>query len=196
MLLLFPCPGTISVPSCWPSCQTSCCAPPSSGCAAAASPRLSTTPMTAPTPSCGMDPTPSPSGSGHGTRLSLSAASRAARKGTPHLQSVTPWLTTRQVLRLSRRHQAGLVFRLSSFLTFSFSGTAKRQSRNRFSGRRPVFCMPWTSGTIPLYTSAVPAPSAVTASEIGPMTSPPAGRRQSSGGALWRHGNTPGWRSN
>jgi hypothetical protein len=32
MLLLFPCPGTIPVPSCWPSCQTSCCVPPSSGC--------------------------------------------------------------------------------------------------------------------------------------------------------------------
>jgi hypothetical protein len=36
MLQLFPCPGTIPASSCQPSCQTSCCTPPSSGCAAAA----------------------------------------------------------------------------------------------------------------------------------------------------------------
>jgi hypothetical protein len=50
MLLLFPCPGTIPVPSCKPSCQMSCCAPPSSGCVAASLSRLSTAPTTAPTP--------------------------------------------------------------------------------------------------------------------------------------------------
>ncbi len=50
-----------------------------------------------------------------------------------------------------------------------------------FSGRRPVFCTPWTGGTIPVSTAAVPTPSAVTASEIGPLTSPPAGRRQTLG---------------
>jgi hypothetical protein len=85
MLLLFPCPGTIPVPSRWPSCQVSCCAPPSSGCFAVASSRLSTPHTTAPTPSCGGDPAPSPSGSGRGTKSSPSAASRPARKRTPHL---------------------------------------------------------------------------------------------------------------
>ncbi len=43
MLLLFPCPGTFPAPS----CQKSCCMPLSSGCAAAASSCLSTTPTTA-----------------------------------------------------------------------------------------------------------------------------------------------------
>jgi hypothetical protein len=84
MLLLFPCPGTIPVPSCWPSCQMSCCAPPLSGCISAASSRLSTAPMTAPTPSCGRELPPSPSGLVRGTRLSPSAPSRPAQKRTPH----------------------------------------------------------------------------------------------------------------
>jgi hypothetical protein len=60
MLLLFPCPGTIPVPSHWLSCQVSCCAPPSSGCFVAASSCLSTAHTMAPTPSCGGDPGPSP----------------------------------------------------------------------------------------------------------------------------------------
>ncbi len=83
MLLLFLCPGTIPVPSCQPSCQTSRCAPPSSGCAATASSRLSTTPTTAPTPSCSVDPSLSPSGSGRGMRSSPSADSRPAWNATP-----------------------------------------------------------------------------------------------------------------
>jgi hypothetical protein len=85
MLLIFPCPGTIPVPSCWPSWQMSCCVPPSSSCAAAAPSHLSTAPTIAPMPSVGVDPTPSPSGSGRGMRLSPSAASKPARKRMPHL---------------------------------------------------------------------------------------------------------------
>jgi hypothetical protein len=42
---------------------------------------------------------------------------------------------------------------------------------------RTSFCMPWTGGVIPASTAAVPALSAVTTSEIGLLTSPPAGRR-------------------
>jgi hypothetical protein len=34
---------------------------------------------------------------------------------------------------------------------------------NRFSGRGPVFCMPWTGSANPVSTATVPAPSAVTA---------------------------------
>jgi hypothetical protein len=87
---------------------------------------------------------------------------------------------------------AGLIFRPAGFFSFLFSGAAKRRSRSRFSGRGPVFCMLWTGGAIPVSTAAVSALSAVTALEIGPLTSPPAGRRQRLGGALWRPGYTPG----
>jgi hypothetical protein len=81
MLLLFPCPGTTSVPSCRPSCQMSCWASPSSGCIAAAVSHLSTAPM----PSCSGGPAPSPLGSSWGTRSSPSVASRPAWKRMPHL---------------------------------------------------------------------------------------------------------------
>jgi hypothetical protein len=60
-------------------------------------------------------------------------------------QSVTPRPTPGQELRWFRSHQVGLLFRPAGFLTFPFSGAAKRQSRNRFSGRGPVFCTPWTT---------------------------------------------------
>jgi hypothetical protein len=46
------------------------------------------------------------------------------------------------------------------------------------------FCTPWTGSAISASTAAVPIPSAVTATEVGSLTSPPAGRRQSSGVAL------------
>ncbi len=196
MLLLFPCPGTIPIASCRLSCQTSCCAPALFGCTAEASSHLSTAPTTAPTPSCGMDPTPSPSGLGRGTRLSPSATSRPAQKRTPHLAVAMLRLTAGQAPRGSGCHQAGLIFRPTGFFTFSFSGAAKRRSRNRFSSRGPVFFTIWTGGTIPVPTAAVPTPSAITASEIGTLTSFSAGRHQSWGGALWRPGYTPGWQSN
>ncbi len=88
-MLLFPCPGTIPVSSCRSSCQTSCCAPPSSGCATVASSCLSTAPTAAPTLSCSVDPAPSPSESGRGTRM-------------PHLEArdvaADRWTSTQVVL--------------------------------------------------------------------------------------------------
>jgi hypothetical protein len=39
---------------------------------------------------------------------------------------------------------------------------------------------------------AVPVPSTGTGQEVGPLTSSPSSRGQSSGGALWRAGYTPG----
>jgi hypothetical protein len=87
-------------------------------------------------------------------------------------QSTTPRQTAGQAPRRSRHHQAGLVFRPAGFFTFVFSGAAKRQSRNCFSGHRPVFFRPWTGGTIPVSTAMVPAPSVVTATEIGPLLLP------------------------
>jgi hypothetical protein len=85
MLLLFLCSDTIPVSSCRPSCEASCCKPHLSGCGTVASSHLSTAPMTAPTPSCGMDPATSPSGSGCRMRTSLSATSKPAQKWTPCL---------------------------------------------------------------------------------------------------------------
>jgi hypothetical protein len=90
ILLLFTCPGTSPVPSCRQSFQTSCCTPPLSGCATAASSRLSINSMMAPTPSCGGDPAPSPSGPGRGTRSSPSAASRPTWKQQSATLRLTP----------------------------------------------------------------------------------------------------------
>jgi hypothetical protein len=109
MFLLFLCPGTIQVPNFRLSCQMSCCAPPSSGGIAAASSRLSTAPMMAPTPSCSVDPVPSSSGSGRRMRSSPSAASRSTRKQTPHLEvrdAVTDCRASAQAVLLppSRSH--------------------------------------------------------------------------------------------
>ncbi len=68
--------------SCRLSCQTSCCVPPSSGCAAAVLSHLSTALM----PFCSMDPLlHCPVESGHGTRSSPSAALRPAPMRTPCL---------------------------------------------------------------------------------------------------------------
>ncbi len=84
-MLLFPCPGTIPVPSCRPSCHMRCCVPPLSGCAAMSSSCLSTAPTTAPTTSCGEEPHSFTIRVGSRDEKSPSAASRPARKRTPHL---------------------------------------------------------------------------------------------------------------
>jgi hypothetical protein len=75
-------------------------------------------------------------------------------------QSVTLRPTAGQAPRQSCLHQAFLVFRPAGFFTFFFPCTAKRWSRNCFSGRGPVFCTPWTRGAIPVSTAPAPAPSA------------------------------------
>ncbi len=85
-----------------------------------------------------------------------------------------------------------LVFRPDGFFTFSFFGTAKRRSWNRFRTRRGGFCTPRISGAFTASTNAVPVPSVGTAQEIGLLTSSPPSRGQSSGGALWRAVYAPG----
>jgi hypothetical protein len=52
--------------------------------------------------------------------------------------------------------------------------------------------MPGTSGAITGATEGVPVSSTGTAKEVGPLTSSPPGRGQSSGGALWTPAYTPG----
>jgi hypothetical protein len=52
--------------------------------------------------------------------------------------------------------------------------------------------MPGTGGAITDATDAVPVLSTGTATEVGPLTSSPPGRGQSSGGALWTPAYTPG----
>jgi hypothetical protein len=58
--------------------------------------------------------------------------------------------------------------------------------------RRGGFCTPRTSGAITGSTDEVPVPSTDTATEVGPLTSSPPSRCQSSGGALWTPSYTPG----
>jgi hypothetical protein len=93
--------------------------------------------------------------------------------------------------RQSCRNQAGLVFRPAGLLTFLFAGAATRRSRNRFPTRRGGFCTPGTGGAITGATDTVLVSSMGTATEVGPLTSSPPSRGQSSGGALWIPGYTP-----
>jgi hypothetical protein len=53
------------------------------------------------------------------------------------------------------------------------------------------FCTPGTGGAITGATDAVPVPSSGTTTEVGPLTSSPPSRGQSSGGALWTPVYTP-----
>jgi hypothetical protein len=136
---------------------------------------------------CAAASAPSPSESGRGTRWSPSAAFRLHSCGRHAWQPASPGQTAGFAPRRSCRNQAGLVFRPTGFFTFS-SGAATRQSLNRFPTRRGGFCTPGSSGAI---TYAVPVPSTGTATEVGPLTSPPS-RGQSSGGALWTPAYIPG----
>jgi hypothetical protein len=52
--------------------------------------------------------------------------------------------------------------------------------------------MPGTGGASTASTVEVPVPSMGTAQVVGPLTSSPSSRGQSSGGVLWRAGYTPG----
>jgi hypothetical protein len=152
MLLLFLCPGTSQVPSCWLSCQTSCCAPLH----VAWQHRPASPP-----------PLPRP------------------------LRCFVMWTLLLhhhgRVMGRDRLHQPPQGLQGSGYHTW--------QSRRH--GQLPGKCPGGPAATkrvsisdplvsSPVFTAAVPAPSAVTTSEIGPLISPPAGRRWSSGSALWR----------
>jgi hypothetical protein len=67
----------------------------------------------------------------------------------------------------------------------------RHKTRNRFPTRRGGFCMPGTGDAITGATDTVPVPSTGTATEVGPLTSSPPSRGQSSGGALWTPGYNP-----
>ncbi len=103
-----------------------------------------------------------------------------------------PRQTSRLAPRRSCRNQAGLVFRPAGLFTFLFSGTATRRSRNRFPTRQGGFCTPGTGGAFTPSKDLVHVSSTGTAPEVGPLTSSPPSRGQSSGGALWRAGYIPG----
>jgi hypothetical protein len=94
--------------------------------------------------------------------------------------------------RRSCRNQASLVFRPTGVFTFLFPRAAARWSRNCFPTWRGGFCTPGTGGAFTVSTDVVPVSSTGTAPEIGPLTSSPPSRGQSSGGALWRAGYLPG----
>jgi hypothetical protein len=61
-----------------------------------------------------------------------------------------------------------------------------------YDGHYAVLRLPGTGSTITVATDAVPVPSTGTATEVGPLTSSPPSRGQSSGGALWAPAFTPG----
>jgi hypothetical protein len=146
---------------------------------------------TAPTKSCTAAPTPSPSESGRGTRWLPSAASRLARPRTPLLEARVAAADHRVRTQAVLPQPSGLIFRPAGFFTF-FAGAATRRFRNCFPTRRGGFCMPGTGGAITGATDAVPVPSMGTATEVGPLTSSPPSRGQSSGGALWTSAYIPG----
>jgi hypothetical protein len=160
MLLLFPCPGTIPAPS----CQKSCCMPLSSGCSAVASSCLSTAPTTAPTPSSAWTPFLHHQGQVPGRDCPHQPPQSLHGSGHHTLQSAMPRLTFWQVPRLSRRHQVSC-FQTCWLPCLPLLRRRHAAVQELFSSRRPVSCTPWTGGTIPVYTVAVPAPSAVTASD-------------------------------
>jgi hypothetical protein len=143
--------------------------------------------MTASTSSCATDPLlhhPSQvPGRGHRHQLPQGLHGRGCHAWQP----ASPWQTAGFAPRRSYRNQVGLVFRPAGYFTFP-SGATTRRSQNRF----PSFCTPRTGGTITGATDPVPVPSTGTATEVGPLTSSPPGRGQSSGGALWTPAYTPG----
>jgi len=112
-------------------------------------------------------------------------------RGRHAWQPASPRQTAGLTPRQSDRNQAGLVFRPAGLFTFIFIGAATRRSWNRFPTRRGGFCTPGTGGAFTASTDAVSVPSTDTAQEVGPLTSSPPSRGQSSGGALWRAGYTP-----
>jgi hypothetical protein len=107
-------------------------------------------------------------------------------------QLASPRQTAGLAPRWSCRNHAGLVFRPAGIFTFLFCGTATRWSQNHFPTRRRGFYMPGTGGAFTASTDAVPVPSTGAAPEVGPLTSSPPSRGQSSGRALWRAVYAPG----
>jgi hypothetical protein len=191
MFLLLLCLGTILASICPASCQPRCSPPPSSGSVRAAWFHPFSRSTTAPTQSCTAAPAPSPSESGRGTRWLPSAASRFARMWTPHLaarvaaadrrvctQAVLPQpsgscFQTCWFLHLLFRCHHETVPEPFSYLARRFLHARDRQRHHRCHRR-------------------VPIPSTGTATEVGPLTSSPPCRGQSSGGALWTPAYIPG----
>ncbi len=193
MLLLFPCPGTIPVPSCRLSCQTSCCVPPSSGCAVVASSRLSTAPTTAPYAVLRRGP--------HSYNIRVGSRDEIVSVGRLKAYTeadATPGSPPHCGQPPGKHSGSPATTKRVSFSDPLVSSPSPSQAPPSdgpgtiFPVADWFFALPWTSGVIPVSKAAVPAPSAVTASGIGPLTFPPAGPCQSSGGALWRPGYTPG----
>jgi hypothetical protein len=187
MFLPFLCLGTVLAPSCRTSCQATSSPPPSFGSVGAVSSHPFSRSMTAPMQSCTVSPAPSPSESGSGTRSSLSATSRLARLRTLRLAACVPAADCQIRTQAVLQQPSGSRFQTRWFLHLP-SGAATRRSRNRFPTQRGGFCMPGTGGA----TDAVPVPSTGTATKVGPLTSSPPGRGQSSGGFLWTPAYTPG----
>ncbi len=187
------CLGTILAPICPASCQpASFSPPPSSGSVGAAWFQPFSCSTTAPTWSCTAAPAPSPSESGRGTRWWPSTALRLAWPQTPRLAA--------HVAAADHRARAQAVLPQPSWSRFQtrwFLHLLLHQRRHAtvpepLSNLARRFFTPGTGGAITASTGTVPILSAGTSQEVGPLTSSPPSRGQSSGGALWRAAYAPG----
>ncbi len=181
MLLLFPCPGTIPAPSCWPSCQTSCCAPTLSGCAAAASSHLST----APTQSCSVDPPPlhhQPPQGLHGSgplagssqhRCWLPGKHPGGPAAIKRVSFTNPLVSSPSPSQAPPSNSPGTVFLVAEwFFVFPGQAAPSQSPQQRYSNRQrslPQRLDPW------------------------PLLLPANARARGSPVETWLH---PGWRSN
>jgi hypothetical protein len=173
--------GTILAPSCPGICQPSCSPPPSSGSVRAAWFQPFSRSTTAPTQSCAAAPAPSPSESGRGTRWLPSAALRLARPRTPRLAAHIAAADRLARAQAVLPQPSGSRFQTRWFLHLLLLW---RRSRNCFPTQRGGFCTLGTGGAFTESTDEVPVRSAGTTQEVGPLTSSPPSRGQSSGGAL------------
>jgi hypothetical protein len=185
MFLLLLCLGTILAPSCPASCQPSWSPPPSSGFVGAAWFHPFSRSTTAPMRFCAVAPAPSPSESGRGTRWLPSAALRLARLRMQRLAACVAAADHRdraqEVLpqpsgsRSQTRWSLHLLLLRCHYETVPepFSYPARRffHTRDRRRHHRCHRC-----GTRPVKG---------TATKVGPLTSSPSSRGQSSGVALW-----------
>ncbi len=147
----------------------------------------------APMLSCGVDPSPSPSGSGPGTRSSPSATSRPAWKRTPCVAvrdaAADCWASAKAVLpppSISR-------FQTRWILHLLLPMHCQPMVQELFFWSRTSFLHTLDQRRHPCLhsTGTRTVSGAVSASKIGPLTSPPASRRQSSDRARWRRAIHP-----
>jgi hypothetical protein len=141
--------------------------------------------------SCAADPAPSPSESGPGTRSLPSATSRIAWPRTPRLAARVDAADRRVRTQAVLPQPSGSHFQTRWFLHLPLQRCHETVSEP-FSYPARRFLHAWDRRRHHRCHRRGPVPSTGTATEVGPLTSSPAGRGQSLGGALWTPAYTPG----